>query len=198
MDHDERRRFFRIDDVVAIHYEVMTDDEAVEQQKSLRQERLGPRDRIMDSEKELQLLIDKLRIQNPEFARAIELLNIKFSILKDESPDRPGDLYGSNQIIQEVSISACGLSFGYETRIAAGRKMFLDTTLLPTDLHVRTMSEVVDCSVDPADPDRYQKRVEFYDLDDQEEELLVRHLVKRQGKLIGQQRLEAELKRGID
>ena len=126
MDHDERRRFFRIDDVVAIHYEVMTDDEAVEQQKSLRQERLGPRDRIMDSEKELQLLIDKLRTQNPEFARAIELLNIKFSILKDESPDRPGDLYGSNQIIQEVSISACGLSFGYETRIAAGRKMFLD------------------------------------------------------------------------
>ena len=134
MDHDERRRFFRIDDVVAIHYEVMTDDEALEQQKSLRQERLGPRDRIMDSEKELQLLIDKLRTQNPEFARAIELLNIKFSILKDESPDRPGDLYGSNQIIQEVSISACGLSFGYETRIAAGRKMFLDVTLLPTDL----------------------------------------------------------------
>ena len=89
MDHDERRRFFRIDDVVAIHYEVMTDDEALEQQKSLRQERLGPRDRIMDSEKELQLLIDKLRIQNPEFARAIELLNIKFSILKDEMPRSP-------------------------------------------------------------------------------------------------------------
>ena len=32
--------------------------------------------------------------------------------------------------------------------------MFLDITLLPTDLHVRTMSEDVDCSVGTADPDK--------------------------------------------
>lgn len=88
--HGSRRAktFFRIDDVVAIHYEVMTDAETEEEQKRLRQERLGPKDRIVDLEKELQLLIDKLRIQTPEFARAIELLNIKFSILKDENPSR--------------------------------------------------------------------------------------------------------------
>ena len=66
----------------------MTDAETEEEQKRLRQERLGPKDRIVDLEKELQLLIDKLRIQTPEFARAIELLNIKFSILKDENPSR--------------------------------------------------------------------------------------------------------------
>lgn len=198
MDHDERRRFFRIDDVVAIHYEVMTNDEAEERQHRLRQERLGPKDRIVDSEKELQLLIDKLRVQNPEFARAIELLNIKFSILKDENPARSGDAYGSNQIIQEVSISACGLSFTDEAMISSGRKLYLDITLLPTDLHIQTMASVIDCVPDEKDRSLYEKRVEYYDLDDEEEELLVQHLVKRQGKLIGQQRLEAELKRGID
>ncbi len=169
MEHDERRRFFRIDYVVAIYYEVMTDDEAEARRDELRQQRLGPRDRIMDTEKELQLLIDKLRIQNPEFARAIELLNIKFNLLKEQNPDRQGDVYGSNQIVQQVSISASGVSFTDERRIAAGRKVFIDLTLLPTDLHIRTMAEVVDCVPDPEEASRYQKRVEYYDLDEEEE-----------------------------
>ncbi len=189
MDHDERRRFFRIDDMVALHYEVMSDQVALEKAAWLKEQRLGPGDRMQDSEKELQMLIDKLRVQHPEFARAVELLNVKFNILKDTRPDVAGDRYGSNQIVQEVSISACGISFTDELVMPPGRKVYLDITLLPSDLHVRTMSEVIEGGPDADNPGLYSKRLDYVELDPEDEELLVQHLVKRQGRLIGKQKL---------
>ena len=54
--------------------------------------------------------------------------------------------------------------------IGAGRKIYLDITLLPTDLHVQTMASVIDCVPDEKERGQFEKQIEFYDLDDEEEE----------------------------
>lgn len=186
----ERRRYFRIEDTVIIHYEVLTAEEAAQKKAELKQINLRIPDRLRDTEKELQLLIDKLRIQNPQFANAIELLNVKFSILKQSQPERFVRENGVEESVKEVSISACGIAFETSTFLEVDRMLYLDITLLPTDVHIMTLATVVGCEtlLDEKSERSWSLRLDFYDMPVEDEEMLVQHIVKRQGRLISAQK----------
>lgn len=184
---DDRRQYFRIEDTVGVHYEILSEREAEIRQASFDQEKFDSPGRLQNAERHLQLLIDKLRIQNPEFAEAIDLLNMKFNLLKESQIETALE-YGTQSFIKKVNISASGISFDDETKIEIGRKMYLNITLLPTDLHVQTMGLVVDCLPSDVNEDEWSIRVEFYGMKASEEELMVQHVVKRQGRLLAERR----------
>ncbi len=185
LTEEERRRYFRIEDTVGVAWEVVSGREAVQRQEEMSREDYSAPGRLYQVEKQLQVLIDKLRIQNPEFAEALELLNVKFSSLKEKQTAERG--YRSNSDIKKVSISACGISFTDSERMAPGTKLALDLTLLPTDLHVHTIGEVIDCLEGEKVGD-WIHRIDFCGMRSEDEELMVQHIVKRQGKLIKAQR----------
>ncbi len=184
---DERRQYFRIEDTVGVHYELLTEREAEVRLATFDHEKFDSPGRLQNAERQLQLLIDKLRIQNPEFAEAIELLNIKFNLLKENQIETALE-YGTQSFIKKVNISASGISFDDENKIEIGRKMYLNITLLPTDLHVQTMGTVVDCLPSENVEGEWSIRVEFYGMKPSEEELMVQHVVKRQGRLLAERR----------
>ena len=184
---EERRQYFRIEDTVGVHYELLTEREAELRLATFDHEKLDSPGRLQSAERQLQLLIDKLRIQNPEFAEAIELLNIKFNLLKENQIETALE-YGTQSFIKKVNISASGIAFDDENKIEIGRKMYLNITLLPTDLHVQTMGNVVDCLPSETNPEEWLVSVEFYGMKASEEELMVQHVVKRQGRLLAERR----------
>jgi len=184
---EERRQYFRIIDTVGVHYEILSDREAEVRLASFDQEQLNSPGRLQNAERQLQLLIDKLRIQNPEFAEAIALLNIKFNLLKEAQIETALE-YGTQSFIKKVNISASGISFDDERKIEIGRKMYLNITLLPTDLHVQTMGNVVDCLPSEDNEGTWSIGVEFYGMRAEEEELMVQHIVKRQSRLLAERR----------
>lgn len=189
-DPKERRRYFRIDDTVLIHYEVLTSKGLAQKEVELKRINLRMPKQLGDTEKELQLLITKLRIQNPVFADAIELLNVKFNILKQLQPERfvRGD--GLEESAKEVSISACGIAFESQTFLEVDRMVYLDITLLPTDTHIMTLAKVVACEplTDAKADNSWSLRLDYYNMPLGDEEVLVQHIVKRQGRLISAQR----------
>jgi hypothetical protein len=184
---DDRRQYFRIEDTVGLHYEILTEREAEIRLASFAQEKFDSPGRLQNAERQLQLLIDKLRIQHPEFAEAIELLNIKFNLLKESQIETALE-YGTQSFIRKVNISASGISFDDESKIEIGRRMYMNITLLPSDLHVQTMGLVVDCLPSEINEDEWSIQVEFYGLKPSEEELMVQHVVKRQGRLLAGRR----------
>lgn len=189
-DPQERRRYFRIEDTVLIHYEVLTSKELGQKEAELKRLNLRMPKQLGDAENELQLLIAKLRIQNPQFAEAIELLNVKFNILKQLQPKRfvrGDDLEDS---VKEVSISACGIAFESRIFLEIDRMVYLDITLLPTDTHIMTLAKVVGCETltDEKADNSWSLRLDYYNMLLEDEELLVQHIVKRQGRLISAQR----------
>ena len=73
-------------------------------------------------------------------------------------------------------------------RFGYGDKIYLELTLLPSDLHVFTLGEVVDC-LPSDDPEwNYTIRIDFYGMTAADEELLVQHMVKRQARLLNEER----------
>lgn len=184
---DEKRRYFRIEDTIGVKFERVTDAQALQRQEEMRRPGYYSANRIQIVERELQLLIDKMRIQQPGLAKAMELLNTKISILKDEFISEP--LHESRfGHIKTVSLSACGVSFEHDARIHEGEKVDMDLTLLPTDLHIYTLGEVVGCVESEDELGSWMLRMDFYGMSANDEELLVQHIVKRQGQLLSNQR----------
>lgn len=180
---DERRRFFRIDDTIGLRYEVLTEAEARRTQQDLERGEFDDANQLQMVERQLQLLIDKMRVQNPEFADAASLLNAKFNLLKGQIPSYRDD----GRVICEVSISACGICVDIDERMREGETLLLDLTLLPTDLHIHTLATVISC--EKADePGQWTLSADFTNMLEQSEEMLVQHIVKRQGRLLAAER----------
>lgn len=180
---DERRRYFRIEDKIGIRYEILAQDEVAPRQAAIDRGEVEGNNNLQLAERQLQLLIDKLRVQNPEFAEAIHLLNVKFNTIKDDTPT----YRNSRSEVIQANISACGVSFDVGAELRHGEKLYLDLTLLPTDLHIHTLAEVVDCRPSGLD---WALSVDFFGLSPENEELMVQHIVKRQGRLLAEQRQE--------
>tara|TARA_R110002072_G_scaffold104540_2_gene228994 strand:- start:8311 stop:8859 length:549 start_codon:yes stop_codon:yes gene_type:complete len=178
---DERRRYFRIDDNIGIRYEVLAPDEVAPRQAALARGEIRGDNTLQLAERQLQLLIDKLRVQQPEFAEAIHLLNTKFNALKDALPSH-ADFHS---VVMPVSISACGLSFDIEAEIRAGEILYMDLTLLPTDLHIHTLAEIVACQQSGS---VWTISADYLNLSEENEELMVQHIVKRQRKILAERR----------
>lgn len=178
---DERRRYFRIEDTIGIQYEVLDDDQAATRQAAIDRGDFGTNNSLHEAERQLQLLIDKLRIQNPELGEAVELLNTKFNLLKNN-----GDVSTNEMKVVRASISACGASFRVPQPIKTGEKVYLDMVLLPTDLHIQTVADVV--SQREEEHGDWEVSFEFNHLNNELEELLIQHIVKRQGRMLAEQR----------
>jgi len=182
---NDRRRYFRIEDLMAISYEKLTAVEArVREQKMQSADYLAP-NQLQVIERQLQLLIDKLRVQSPDVAGAIDLLNQKFTLLKDRKVVRP-IVAGNVHLRRQVNISASGVSFEDADGLDIGQHLQLDITLLPSDLEVTTLGVVVGCHREASL--QWSVRVEFYGMIPEDEELMVQHIVKRQGRLLAAHR----------
>jgi len=201
VNEKERRRYFRIEDLMAIRYEALTVAEAGLRNQQMQSTDYLPPNHLQVVERQLQLLIDKLRVQNPDVAGAIDLLNQKVSLLKDRnvvdfiasgvasgatSELESGVLTGNVRLRRQVNISACGVSFEDAQRQTIGQHLLLDITLLPSDLQVTTLGVVI--GGQRALNDEWTVRVEFYGMRPEDEELLVQHIVKRQGRLLAARR----------
>ena len=186
---DERRRYFRIDDTVGLRYTRIGKSQADAREKELVEGDSG-HNRLQLAEKSLQMLIDKLRVQSPEFAEAIELLNTKFNLLKEEQLEQNSGGRGSH--VRQVSISACGVAFDDRDQFKIGDILDIDITLLPTDLHIFTLGEVVDCRASEEASGEWATSVDFYAMPEEDEELMVQHIVKRQGRILAARRRSAE------
>ena len=185
----DRRRYFRIEDLMAISYVKLTAAEAlVREQQMQSADYLAP-NQLQVIERQLQLLIDKLRVQSPEVAGAIDLLNQKFTVLKDRNVD-PLVVPGEVRLRRQVNISACGVSFEDAQRQDIGQHLQLALTLLPSDLKVTTLGVVIGCH--RAASAQWNVRVEFYGMSPEDEELTVQHIVKRQSRLLAERRKNGE------
>jgi hypothetical protein len=181
----DRRRYFRIEDLMAISYEKLTAAEAGAREKQMQSADYLAPNQLQVIERQLQLLVDKLRVQSPEMAGAIDLLNQKFTLLKDRNVSQVV-VAGNVHLRRQVNISACGVSFEDAKRQDIGQHLQLDITLLPSDLKVTTLGVVIGCH--RAASVQWTVRVEFYGMNPEDEELPVQHIVKRQGRLLAARR----------
>ena len=179
---NERRRYYRIDDYVALKVVALSEAELA--------------DRLAQSERDdaSTLLMNRLRLQRdkhlpnlraaqqryPEIASYLVLLEEQIELLarvvtnqQDDLPDSPTD---------PVNLSAQGIRFNHATPMEAGDAMELHIKLFPSLVRVVVQGHVVNCAAIGADEggEEFSIAADFTHIREEDRELLVKHIHRLQ------------------
>jgi hypothetical protein len=188
---EERRRYFRIDDSMGISYQRLGEEEA--KNFSLQAKEHGSHfDFSANFDNRIQTLLDACKIQSPLAAELIDLVNKKLNFVIRQMDIDSELMHKIAYTLRQVNVSACGMAFGNEEKLNKGQLLQLDIMLQPSELHIVALAEVVDCKSLAADAEGsqldYFVRVDFRDINANDQELLIQHIVKRQSLILKQRR----------
>lgn len=191
MERPDRRRYFRINDWVGLHYRAL---DGREQHAATQGDNIQISSaRIIEGiERELSAALNVLWQSNPGAANVIGLLNKKLDFIAAELEL---DYLADEQLKHEntrVNISACGMAFECAERFDVGEVLELNLQLKPTNSNLRLQGYVNGCDrADDGSAKPYLLRVDFFDIDTHVHEELIQHIVRRQSMQLGEQRQES-------
>jgi len=189
-DSNEKRRFFRIDDYLYITCEKV-DEEAFREAAN----------RVVSGQSEQFLLISDLAAITSEmsvYLRKIESTDPDLSMYL-KGLDKKIDLIGravmseqlgiNNSTVNAVNISASGMAIMMQQERMPGDKLEIRIVLLPDNAGLLAFGEVINCE---KHQDGYLIRVDFTYMRDEDRDLLIRHIMRKQGEMLRERRVSKE------
>jgi len=191
----ERREFFRIDDTVALSFQVVPASSLAK--KLERQEKgLEGEFTIMSNlsviSQEMSGVLRKIEGISPDIAHYLKSLDQKIDLLGKAFLTWTNEM--ADQPASAVNLSASGMAFNTPEPTEIGTLLELKI-LLPFFTGLVLYAEVVACKQLPSEGDAgaaYQTRVNFRHLRDRDRDVLIRHVLQRQSEYLRRQRHERE------
>lgn len=192
----ERRSYFRLDDVLLLHYRIIGNADG-SRQAGAETAAAAPQVRtasiLAQIDRDFGDALRQLWQAQPEIARALGLLNRKLSVLA-QSMDSGAQAIPEYEETQ-VNISGGGIAFESEEALAPGTRLSLQLVLKPSQEELALLGKVVRCDALPEDVDspadadgpRWHLRVDFEDSPD-EQERLIQHIIQLQSIRISEAR----------
>ncbi|MCW9014768.1 MAG: PilZ domain-containing protein [Gammaproteobacteria bacterium] len=176
--NDERRRFFRIDDEVCLHYDKITENEyanAPAELTTLKQSGFALSADFATLNSEYNPILNSIRQTSAEIAQYFDLINRKLDalsqhLLEEEIPCPESDL-------RKVNISASGLAFESDEELADNQPLRIRLVLLPEKIGILVFGRVNHCRT-PETNNLICIDFEHIRYDDQE--LMIKHNLNKQ------------------
>lgn len=192
----DRRQFFRIDDTVRMQIEPVDADQLAAGIANLERGFDG-NFTVMSSLAALtaQMAASMRRIESrdPDVASYLKALDQKMEILGRAFLAQESELLTSED--QTVNLSAGGVSLRSDSAMDVGQALEIRMLLYPSFTGLLSFGEVVSC-VDMAQADNegyaYQLRVAFVHMREQDREILIRHVLRRQSESLRARRAQAD------
>jgi len=181
----ERREYYRINDVVFLRYEILTDvpgapDGAPEETGSVE---ISAGSLLAEIDRELNKTINNIWREQPSMAQALGLLNRKISILAEQALDYE-ETESRSYDSAMVSLSGSGIAFEAREKIADGARLRLSMILRPSQVTMTILGTVISCEERLSSASMpFWVRVDFDD-DPMAQEQLIQHVVQKQGAML--------------
>ena len=189
----DRRRYFRINDMVGLSYGLCSENAVLEVKKEVGNVQIAAAQVLESIDNELTKALSALWKTNPAAANVINLVSKKIDIIAAEVDLDYAQIKGLKEGSVSVNISACGISFHCKERLNFGQKLDLFISLKPGGTNIRVMGTVVGCEQAEQDNERpYLLRVDFDSISRSVQEELIQHIVRRQSNQLGLSRQEDE------
>jgi len=185
--NNDKRKYFRVDDIALLSYRVVSWSEvrsAQKQDSNLPINKLTIKANLDRLSRELQPLHNIIKSSSPKIALYLATLDNKINLLSQyliEDDEAENDIKP-----QQVNIGAGGLSFVADKHVVTGAMLEIQMKLLPGNLAIFSYARVVSCtrleaSVEQQD---YKIAVEFEFMDDDVRDLITRHVLAKEQALI--------------
>lgn len=177
---EERRRFFRIDDEVAISFHSLDEEYGGEDNDAYAEVNEMQQELHVSIEVQIRQAMVDVRAQYPKLAPLLDLMNQKINLLhagESVVEDAP--------ILKKANLSACGVAFTWGEALPINQALMVNMYLQPNHELVRSSAHVagVDPNPDyPANSDEaHIVRLDFDEMHHAFQEVLIQHVVQRQG-----------------
>ena len=174
---DERRRFFRIDDLVVIAYTAISEDDyskAPEALENIQHSAFGLSADFATMSHEYNPVLHNIKNNLPEVGRYLESINSKLDRLSHHILDR--ELVEHNARTQKVNISASGIAFECNQDFADQQPMKIHLILLPEKVGILVFGRVRRKSPD----DSNLLCIDFEHIRYNDQELMIKHNLNKQ------------------
>ena len=179
----ERRRYFRIDDRAILKYRVLPPGEReaiVARLSRAPATRHALANTFANVSQQMQHLLRRIEQTEPDIALCLDTLNEKLDMLARQLSLEASQM--ADEPVRAVNVSAAGICFEAEDALDPGGLLELRLLLLPSYVGVSAVGTVVRCDeTAPEESDLpYRIAVDFDYLRDDDRELLVQHVVRRE------------------
>lgn len=191
MSSKERRRYFRIDDVIGLKSEVI-EQQHVEQR--LQNFQANQHEYSMLNEFNYQIEqhradLKHIKEKMPEVGRYLEVLQKQLDLLTDRLLQ---DEDGFTETEKKVNLSAQGLSFYSDESVHQGDIAELHLRLLPERHKIVIFARVISCTHENNDLGKHRISLDFEHIQEADRELLVKHVHGKQLRALGAARFEED------
>ncbi len=190
-NNKERRRFFRIEDIVGLRTEVI-DPEMIDDRLNnfwKNQQEFSVSNEFNYKLEQNQAELQHIKSRMPEVGRYLEMLQEQLEIvtsklLKDD--DRFSDLE------TQVNLSAQGISFYSNGSVKKGDIIEMHLNLIPEQQQIVILAKVVNCEKVDHQQQKYKISLNFEYIHEADRELLVKHVHGKQLRSLGAARFEKD------
>jgi len=179
----ERRRFFRIDDNVSLAYRLIdqaTADKGLQAAGHFSSNHSLAATMDVLSQEAL-LIMQRMAGNNKDCLELYKVLDAKINAVAQAIM-----FVGSNvnaQNCQDVNLSASGIAFHHNQAMDIGQNLAIEIYLPTTLALIQIFGQVVDCRLGESpslEPEHYQISVDFTHIREEDQELLIKHVVRVQ------------------
>jgi hypothetical protein len=194
---ENRRRFFRIDDAVRLSYRALDADEVADQVARLA-EGLGGSFALMASlsavTHRISVSLRRIEQRSGDVAAYLRALDQKIETVARALLLQDPSLPAMSEA--PVNLSAGGLAIVTGECLPVGTPLEIRLLLLPTLAGILAFGAVVECTEPPAGeghpPGSRLMRVDFTHIRDEDRDLLIGHMLRRQGERLREARQAGE------
>jgi c-di-GMP-binding flagellar brake protein YcgR len=184
---EDRRRFFRIDDAVRLSYRVLDPAELAERVARLS-EGLGGSFALMASlsaiTHRMSVSLRRIEQHNSDVAAYLRALDQKIDTVARALLLHDAEVPAMSE--EPVSLSAGGLAIVAPQCLPVGTSLEIRLLLLPAMAGILAFAGVVECTELPLEagrpPGSQLMRVDFTHIRDEDRDLLIKHMLRRQGE----------------
>ena len=186
---DERRRFFRIEDIVGLKTQVIEKHDYEKKLDSFwnDQHQFSIRNEFNYKLDQHQADLQQIKNKMPELGRYLSVLQEQLDLLTSRMLDND-DSFITRETT--VNISAQGISFLSDEHVQPDDIIELNLLLLPSQQKIVVFAKVIECHQDENTPGQYNISLDFEHIHDADRELLVKHVHGKQLRSIGAARFE--------
>jgi len=185
---EEKRRFFRIEDLAHLTCTVL--DDAAFAEKTALLEKGVSGEFLMLSDlaaitSDMAVTLHKIEAFNPEVADYLKSLDKKIDLIGQTLMS--GEFGVDTDAATELSLSASGLAMQTRQKFTRGANLEIKMVLLPDHVGILAYGQVV--NIEPGSAaDTSLVRVDFTHIRDADRDVLIRHIMRNQGEMLRERR----------
>ena len=179
---EEKRRYFRVNDTINLLHKVI-DEKALNSLSHVSNDVLSNCSLTTALDvlaQEARMLMPRLERRDPELFEYLKIMDTKINLIA-QAVSSQNDQFSEHDT-RDVSLSATGLAFSNEMPIEKGELLELRMLLTSCMAVIVAYGRVVQCKdISQDNPQRpFAICVEYVNLKEDDRELLIRHVVKKQ------------------